>query len=55
MHEFAVRKTGFARGCADSYNPQRAEIAFLALAACVGELQGALNSFLRGTVQLAFG
>jgi hypothetical protein len=55
VHELAVGQTGFAGGGADADDPQRAEVALFALAADVSELQGALNGFLSGTVQLALG
>src|SRR6202044_2211287 len=38
----------------DAHDPQRAELALLLLAADVGKLQSALNSFLSGLVQLGF-
>jgi hypothetical protein len=55
VHELAVRKPGFARGGADTDYPERPEIALLALAACVGKFEGALDSFLCGAVQFALG
>jgi len=55
VHEFAVGEAKVARRGADADNPQRAEITLLALASRVGELERALNGFLRGTVQFAFG
>lgn len=55
VHKCAVGETGGARCGADTNDPKRTEIAFLALAAGIGELERALDGFLRGTVQLALG
>ncbi|HVW87100.1 MAG TPA: hypothetical protein VHB50_20580 [Bryobacteraceae bacterium] len=53
MHELAVRKACLTRGCADAYNPEGAILPLLLLAAGIGELESALDSFLRGAVQFA--
>ncbi len=55
VDERRVAHTVQTRRCADTHNPQRAELALLLLAANVGKLQPALNCFLGGLVELGFG
>src|SRR6185437_4821041 len=42
-------------GCGDADDPQRAELALLLAPAAIGELQAALDGFLRCLVELGFG
>jgi len=55
MKELAVRNAGIAARGVDSDDPQGTVIALLYFAAFVGELESALDSLLRRTVQLALG
>src|SRR5579863_5778969 len=54
-HEAAVGNLGRAAGCSDAYDPQGAEIAFLAAASDEPVAQRLFHRFLRGSIELALG
>src|SRR5580700_7193738 len=55
VDQLRVRDAVDLRGGVDAHNPDGAVLPLLALAAAVGKLQPALDSFLRCLVQLGFG
>src|SRR5215471_12660146 len=55
VHELAVGNAGCPAGCIDTDDPQRAIVALLVLASDIGELQSALDRFLRRAMQLTLG
>src|SRR5215469_15111442 len=55
VQELAIGNARVAAGSVDAHDPQRAVLALLVLSAYVGELQAALDRFLRGAMQLALG
>src|SRR5208337_2674457 len=53
VDELAIGNAGFPAGRVDTDDPQRAELAFLVLAADVGEFQAALDGLLGRAIELA--
>ena len=52
VHKLAVAETRRTRCRVNTDNPKRPILALLLLAACIGELERALDGFLSGPVQL---
>src|SRR5262249_13658552 len=55
VDELAVRDSVLLARSRNAHNPKRAEVTLLLFPADVGELQPALDGFLRSSVQLALG